>query len=126
MSDISKIVRISNYKRLKKATPLSKLLCVSVITGLYNYEVSMMVGLDYYQKSDGAYPIKLGSKGRELLLKSKEVPKVLGICERVENQYHLNDKSDFKDSFKEMHTIAVVMKYMDNIDMNELGLLLNK
>ena len=106
MSDISKIVRISNYKRLKKATPLSKLLCVSVITGLYNYEVSMMVGLDYYQKSDGAYPITLGSKGRELLLKSKEVPKVLGICERVENQYHLNDKSDFKDSFK-WHSIKI-------------------
>ncbi len=126
MSDTSKFVRIGNYKMLSKASPLSKLLCVSVLTGLYNYELSLIVGLDYYQKSDGDYPITLGPKGRELLLKNKEVPRVLDICEKVTNCYQLSDESDFKNSFKEMHTIAVVMKYVESVDVNELGLLLGK
>ena len=116
-------LREENSSRLASSDELSKLLCVSALSGVYNYNVSFEAGLSFYKKSSGKYPITLGEKGISLLLNDKETCKMLDICEKVKTLYSLQVgrkvKKDFYEHFKQMHSLVVVVKYLKESPQNE-------
>ena len=102
---------------MRHTNELSLLLSVSVMTGLYNFESCIDIGLDYYQHSTGMYPIKLGRRGVEVLENSKNTCEIIDICNNVCEIFDVNHNlkkspKEFEESFAQMYKMAVVTKHL--------------
>ncbi|MBR4270472.1 MAG: hypothetical protein IKQ31_02220 [Clostridia bacterium] len=111
--------KIKNRIKIRHTKELSLLLSVSVLTGLYNINDCIDIGLKYYERAECGYPVKIGERGLEILIANKETCQIIDICNQVceifDVEHNLkNTTQEFEQSFYQMYQMAVVTKHLQD------------
>ena len=108
---------IKNKIKIRHTDELSLLLSVSVLTGLYNFETCIDIGLKYYEYSSDRYPIKVGKQGIQTLEQSKDTCSIIDICSEVckifDVEHNLKTSTkEFEEDFHQLYKMAIVTKHL--------------